>query len=90
ILLIVAGNLPAQYVPHQERGDPNARRKSNFDANNVRATAFNFGFNGRTAAVPDEIPFEWPKYTDREYIAIKTMFLGGEVVDTNGDTIHIV
>ena len=86
----IIGDISAQYIPNQERGDETARRRSNIDANNVLTTTFNFGFTGRTAAVPDEFPYEWPKYTDREYIAIKTMFIGGEVVNTNGDTIHIV
>lgn len=90
ILLIIIASLSAQYIPSLEKGNPTARRQSNFDADSVLTTTFNFGFSGRTAAVPDEYPFEWPKNTDREYIAIKAMFIGGEVVDTNGDTIHIV
>ncbi|MDQ7052532.1 MAG: hypothetical protein Q9P14_06440 [candidate division KSB1 bacterium] len=58
-VLFVWSEAPAQprkHVPSDHRGDPNFRRKSNIDGNNVRATVFNFGFSGRTAAVPDEIP----------------------------------
>lgn len=78
------------HVPSDNRGDPNFRRKSNIDGNNVRATVFNFGFSGRTAARPDEIPYEWPKNTQRIYIALVAIWKAGEVVDETGRTIQIV
>ena len=78
------------HIPSLDRGDPNLRRKSNLDGNNLRTTVFNFGFSGRTSAVPDEIPYEWPKNTDREYVALAAIWMGGEVVDENGETIPII
>jgi hypothetical protein len=79
-----------QHVPSDQRGDPNFRRKSNLDGNNIRATVFNFGFSGRTTARPDEIPYEWPKNTNRIYVALVAIWLAGEVTDQNGNTIQIV
>lgn len=80
----------SRHVPSDQRGDPNLRRKSNIDGNNVRATVFNFGLSGRTAAVPDEIPYEWPKNTKRNYIALVAIWLAGEVKDEDGNIIQIV
>jgi hypothetical protein len=90
ILIVTVGSLLAQHVPSTDRGDPTYRRKSNLDGNNIRATVFNFGFSGRTAAVPDEYPYEWPKNTDREYVALVAIWMGGEVVDESGQTIQII
>lgn len=78
------------HVPSDHRGDPNLRRKSNIDGNNVRATVFNFAFSGRTSAVPDEIPYEWPKNTRRIYVALVALWMAGEVQDETGQTIQIV
>ncbi len=78
-----------QYIPRLERGDQTAARRSDIDANNVRASIYNFGFQGRTG-IGLGIPFEWPKGTGREYLALSAMFIGGEVIDLNGDTVHIV
>ncbi|NIR47595.1 hypothetical protein GWO43_06120, partial [candidate division KSB1 bacterium] len=80
----------SEHEPSDNRGNPNFRRKSNIDGNNVRATVFNFGFSGRTAARPDEIPYEWPKNTDRIYVALVAIWKAGEVVDENGDVLPIV
>jgi len=79
-----------QHVPSDNRGEPNFRRKTNIDGNNVRATIFNFGFSGRTAARPDEIAYEWPKNTDRIYVALIAIWKAGEVTDETGKTIQIV
>jgi hypothetical protein len=80
----------AQHVPSTDRGDPTYRRQSNMDGNNILTSVFNFGFSGRTAAVPDEYPYEWPKNTDREYVALVAIWMGGEVEDENGQTIQII
>lgn len=79
----------AQYVPLGERGQPAARRYSVLDTNTVRSTFYNFGFGGRMG-VGQGMAYEWPKGTNRDYLALVTMFVGGEVIDANGDTIHIV
>ncbi len=93
VLMIVFGEAFAQvneHVPSDNRGDPNFRRKSNIDGNNVRATVFNFGFSGRTTARPDEIPYEWPKNTNRIYVALVAIWKAGEVVDETGRTIQVL
>ena len=79
----------AQYVPTAERGNPNARRRSVIDTNLIRTSLQNFGYGGRTDAAHG-MPYEWSKGTNRYYLALATMFVGGEVIDVNGDTIHIV
>src|SRR6185369_1353877 len=90
IMIAVSGTASAFHVPSKERGDPNYRRKTNIDGNQVRATIFNYAFTGRVGGVADEVPFEWPKNTKRNYIALNAIFLGGEVKDDAGNTIHIV
>ena len=80
----------SNHVPSDNRGDVNYRRKSNIDANNVRATVFNFGFSGRTGSRPDEIAYEWPKNTNRIYVALIAIWKAGEVVDDAGSKIKIV
>lgn len=89
-LIFTTTGIFAQYIPRAERGDPIARRRSVTDANAVRTTLFNYGMSGRTAAVPEEIPYEWPRGTHQNYIAFVGMFIGGEVVNIYGDTIQIV
>lgn len=90
LLCSVSFTQVAQHVPSDNRGDPNFRRKTNIDGNNVRATIFNFGFSGRTAARPDEIPYEWPKNTDRIYVALVAIWKAGEVKDESGNVIQVV
>jgi len=79
------------HEPSELRGDPTERRKTNIDGNQVRTTIFNYGQTGRTEAnAPGEIPYEWPKNTQQHYIALTGLFVGGEVVNVQGDTIKIV
>ncbi len=78
------------HTPSKERGDPRFRRKTNIDANLVRTTIFNFGLTGRTGVVPGEIPYEWPKNTGQDYIALTGIFIGAETRDESGQTIQIV
>jgi len=80
----------ANHIPSDERGNPNLRRKSNIDGNNLRATVFNFGMSGRTSARPDEIPYEWPKNTNRIYIALVGIWMAGEVKNEDGEITHLV
>ncbi len=80
----------AQYVPRDERGSLDAKARTDLDGNQVRATVFNFGQSGRTGAVPDEIPYEWPRGTRRHYIALVGLFVGAEVESVTGETTYIV
>jgi len=78
-----------RHVPSKERVDETAKRRTEIDGNNVRASIFNYLFAGRLN-VGQGVAFEWPKNTKREYIALVALFIGGEVVDDNGNTIRIV
>ena len=80
-LLILSALLWSQ---SDERGDPNFRRSTNIDVNKVRATIFNFGITGRTAANPGEIPYEWPVNSNQHYIAMTALVVGAEVVTNAG------
>ena len=77
------------HVPSKERVDPSLRRRTEIDGNNVRTSVFNFVFSGRTGA-GQGVPYEWPKNTNRVYIALVALFIGGEVIDNQGQTIRVV
>src|SRR5713226_2371605 len=89
IIGVVDNPLFAQHVPTRERVDPSLRRRTEIDGNNVRTSVFNFVFSGRTGA-GQGVPYEWPKNTGRDYIALVALFFGGEVTDDTGKTVHIV
>jgi hypothetical protein len=79
----------AQHVPSDERIDPSLRRRTEIDGNNVRTSVFNFCFSGRTG-VGQGVPYEWPKNTQRYYVALLALFVGAEVTLNNGQTDYIV
>ncbi|MEJ5350020.1 MAG: hypothetical protein WHS65_00360 [Melioribacteraceae bacterium] len=79
-----------KHKPSDFRGDVNYRRNSNVDGNNIRATIFNSGYSGDPSNRPDYIDFEWPKNTNRIYIALIDILLGGEVKSNTGETIYLV
>ena len=89
LALLLTGTLHAQYIPRAEFGDPAVRLRSTIDTNLIRTSIYNFGYSGRMG-IGQGSPFEWPKNTGRDYIALRGMFVGGEVRDEHGDTIHIV
>ena len=83
---------PAQnggHVPSRERVDPSLRRRTEIDGNNVRTSVFNFVFSGRTGA-GQGVPYEWPKNTNRYYVALVALFVGAEVIDDTGRVQRIV
>ena len=84
------GQIDRNHVPSRERVNIFERRRTNLDANNLRTTIFNFGQEGRTAAVAGEIPYEWPKNTRRNYIALTGFFAGAEVQGESGNREYIV
>jgi hypothetical protein len=84
------GQIDRDHVPSDERVTLFERRQTNLDANNLRTTVFNFGQTGRTGAVPGEIPYEWPKNTRRNYIALTGFFAGAEVTGESGNREYIV
>jgi hypothetical protein len=77
------------YFPSDNRADPNYRRRSNLDGNNVRVTVHNFGVNGNEGSEPGQWGFEWPKNTNRTYIWFVSIWLGGEVYNDQGEKINI-
>jgi hypothetical protein len=89
ILILTSNSLFAQYVPTAERGDPVFDRRSTMDTNAIRTSIFNFAFSGRTGA-GQGIPYEWPKGTGRNYVALVGMMVGGIVQDASGDSVCIV
>ncbi len=92
ILLLAVTLAEAQvtnYVPSDNRADPNFRRRSNLDGNNVRVTIHNFGVNGNEGSEPGQWGFEWPKNTNRTYIWFVSIWLGGEVYNDLGEKISI-
>lgn len=77
------------HVPSRERVDPTLRRRIEIDGNNVRTSVFNFAFSGRTGA-GSGVPYEWPKNTNRYYVALLALFFGAEVRDDTGAVQRIV
>ena len=68
--------------PSQERSRFEDRRKSILDANNVRATYHNFGHQGvSNGANRDELYYEFPKNTNRQYVYFVAAFIGAEVTN---------
>jgi hypothetical protein len=68
--------------PSQERSRFQDRRKSILDANNVRATYHNFGHQGvSNGANRDELYYEFPKNTNRQYVYFVAAFIGAEVAN---------
>ena len=97
LFIVLVGSLlssaTAQIITHKPsdfRGDVNYRRNSNVDGNNLRATIFNSGYSGDPSNRPDYIEYEYPKNTNRIYIALVDILLGGEVVGNDGQTINLV
>lgn len=49
VWIILSVSVNGQVITHKPsdfRGDPNYRRNSNLDGNNIRATIFNSGYSG--------------------------------------------
>lgn len=70
------------HTPSNERGEFEARRKMIMDGNNLRATYHNFTWGGRLdGQATDEITFEYPRNTNRVYIALVAFFVGAEVAN---------
>jgi hypothetical protein len=80
------------YEPSDERSSFEERRKSILDANTLRATYHNFGFNGRTDdSNVDELYYEFPKNTNRRYIYFISIFTGAEVTNQQtGEDLQVV
>lgn len=89
----ITSSISAQIVSHKPsdfRADVNYRRNSAVDGNNLRTSIFNSGYSGAPSIRPDYYNYEWPKNTNRIYIALVDILLGAEVKSNSGETIHLV
>lgn len=92
--LMLLWSMPAvaqvgEHVPSSERVDPFERRRDNVDANNVRATITNWTQTAQSGD-PGDFWYEWPKNTNRVYIALTQLWTGAQVQDESGETLWIV
>ncbi|MBL7980001.1 MAG: hypothetical protein JNN12_16810 [Bacteroidetes Order II. Incertae sedis bacterium] len=95
VALLMVGQVRAQgvvdrnHVPSKERVDDLQRRKDVVDGNNLRATITNF-LQTAQSGEPGDIFYEWPKNTNRIYVALSQMWVGAEVAATDGKPLYIV
>ena len=95
LLVFVSGTAMAQgvvdrsHVPSTERVDPFERRNDVIDGNNIRTTITNWAQTGQSGNAGD-FNYEWPKNTNRIYIALSQLWVGAEVQDENGEDLWIV
>ncbi|MEM6335599.1 MAG: hypothetical protein AAF752_03475 [Bacteroidota bacterium] len=95
LLLILAAPAGAQgvidrnHVPSTERVDPFERRRDNIDGNNIRATITNYAQTGQSGT-PGDFNYEWPKNTNRIYVALTQLWVGAPVVGNEGDDLFVV
>ncbi len=92
-LLLIFSQSYGQYKPGKERGDSAKRAKAQLEGNRIRTTIHNFGFTGRTGGqfpINVQTPYEWPKNTGKVYLALTAIFVGGEVIDKDGNPLKIV
>ena len=68
-------------------GDRRFRRWGQMNGNLVNAPFINYGMIGNWPANPD--PAEWPQGSGEMYVEGATPIVVTEVVDINGDTVHI-
>ncbi len=86
-------SIQAQHFPSDERGDPAFRIKTNINESLINTTIFNFGLTGRESGsfpISEQTPYEWPKFRNQVYLALTGIFVGGEVIDEDGNTQHII
>lgn len=86
LLITLMASLPAMaqddFEPSEERSDFDQRKKSIMDGNLLRATYHNTGHAGRRGSSSlDELLFEYPRNTGREYMYFMSVMIGTEVPD---------
>lgn len=93
LFLLLFTSADAQHIPSSERGTPLYRAFGQMELNKVRTTVFNHGASGRldgSHPISYWTPYEWPKNSGQVYMAVTQLWVGAEVKDKNGKTIHIV
>lgn len=83
-LLLVTPALAQDYDPSDERSDFDQRKISIMDGNRLRATYHNTGHAGRRNNTSlNELLFEFPRNTNREYMYFMSVMFGTEVPQQN-------
>ncbi len=82
--LLVDNGVAQQYDPSEERADFDQRKVSIMDGNRLRATYHNTGHAGRrNSSSLNELLFEFPRNTNREYMYFMSVMFGTEVPQQN-------
>ncbi|MBO6523950.1 MAG: hypothetical protein JJ971_09000 [Balneolaceae bacterium] len=85
--IILLGAFPVQsqeHEPSEERSSFERRKTSTMDGNLLRATYHNTGHAGRrNSSSLDELIFEYPRNTNREYMYFMSVMFGTEVPDNS-------
>ena len=77
------GVIDRNHVPSLERTDPLERRRDDIDGNNVRATITNWNQTAESGN-PADFDYEWPKNTNRRYVALTQLWVGAETTANAG------
>lgn len=83
------GVIDRNHVPSDERVDPFERRSDNIDGNNIRATITNWGQTAQSGE-PGDFFYEWPKNTNRIYVALTQLWVGAQLPDAAGQPFWVV
>lgn len=85
LFLGISTTIVAQdYQPSEERSSFERRRTSIMNGNDLRATYHNTGHAGRrNSSSLDELIFEYPRNTNREYMYFMSVMFGTEVPDNS-------
>jgi hypothetical protein len=87
-LLLVGPVFAQDYDPSEERSDFDQRKISIMDGNRMRATYHNTGHAGRRSNTAlNELLFEFPRNTNREYMYFMSVMFGTEVPQQNENNI---
>ena len=82
LLVLISGSVVAQTTPSKERSSFERRKNSIMDGNQLRATYHNTGHAGRRGSGSlDELLFEFPKNSNREYMYFMSVMFGTQVPD---------
>ena len=77
------GVIDRNHVPSDERVDPLERRRDDIDGNNIRATITNWAQTASSGS-PGDFNYEWPKNTNRRYVALTQLWVGAETIANTG------
>ena len=78
IVILLFQFISGQHIPSAERGDPNYRRNTDLDVNQVRSTIHNWGYTGKTSEFSG-YGYEWPVNSGNEYIWLTGLAVGASV-----------